>query len=813
MDNDQLRQFLIELCRIHQLPVQVDGDDDDASQRRITWALNLDQRPVFDLGSFYFGCRFDRVPRDGNQQLTWSDVHEIGEQETRHLLDPKVDRGSSLHRGRQIEASKQLLARLRKVSPEFADDLESKRDYSEMKFRLINENDQSIAHAAKSHIAVSYRCGRQVDTSDKGPNTPLPDVFSRTILQHILNGRASPSEGLWIDQICINQQPEGEDERAVAIGDMDMLYSCARQVVAVLHDVELGVDDVAVLHAFCHQIYGTPSYPQDPENYPCIYKRMNPPSNIVQSTAVSKVARRILMSEYFERAWCGHEMRLGGNTVFIVPCRIYKGHSYQYFVTVSPLCLADLTGVLLSTPDLALQLSPSLFFQERRKIMHRARELMYVFPRLRRSLGWPDTKWMDRDNVASRIRGNFLLKAGGNPKARFQESDALYDKTSIVLNSAFSGLRIKKAARNREITQNDCIRRLLCFSLASREALSLCTAGEPLSTRESSTWLQAPHFGEHDLCVGKALISPEQDISVVSTDKGQYVQLDLLFVISGRSCLMEAGSDVGNTRRIPYSLVVNFLPVSKFPGVDLTINAGWEYLKRETLFCLLNSIKESSLRPYATGCTDTGTESVKKVTKWFLDPTNESTSWSTWETDLGCEDRVAMTMFVEDLMMGGLQGWRDRPWLPVWFHGEDGEPVLSFAPKGDEIVLAVPVALQGVEHQSLLRCWVLRKASASKDSNATNCNDWVLLGKTRLFGSKAFNESLSRMAVTKSQQKVWGRTSNELADAHKAARRQLYRHFIARTGWNTIRYGIVPACGLIAMWTIWSRFRPRMKAT
>ena len=55
----------------------------------------------------------------------------------------------------------------------------------------------------------------------------------------------SPSECIWIDQRCINQN--GEEEKRQTVGAMDLIFKSARLVVAVLEDVRLSYAEEALL--------------------------------------------------------------------------------------------------------------------------------------------------------------------------------------------------------------------------------------------------------------------------------------------------------------------------------------------------------------------------------------------------------------------------------------------------------------------------------------------------------------------------------------------------------------------------------------
>jgi len=58
-----------------------------------------------------------------------------------------------------------------------------------------------------------------------------------------------PNEGLWIDQICIDQRSEAE--KRVTIPVMSALHKHARKVIVCLDDTELSIEDRDFLKESC----------------------------------------------------------------------------------------------------------------------------------------------------------------------------------------------------------------------------------------------------------------------------------------------------------------------------------------------------------------------------------------------------------------------------------------------------------------------------------------------------------------------------------------------------------------------------------
>ncbi len=64
----------------------------------------------------------------------------------------------------------------------------------------------------------------------------------------LANERISEEEGLWIDQLCIDQR--NKEEKGVAIAAMDVIYRGARVVVVALADVEISWDKQTFLRGY-----------------------------------------------------------------------------------------------------------------------------------------------------------------------------------------------------------------------------------------------------------------------------------------------------------------------------------------------------------------------------------------------------------------------------------------------------------------------------------------------------------------------------------------------------------------------------------
>jgi Heterokaryon incompatibility protein (HET) len=118
----------------------------------------------------------------------------------------------------------------------------------------------------------------------------------------VLAERASPSEGIWIDQLCINQ--DDEEEKMTTIGFMDVIYKNARLVVILLEDVILSKTECNVLQCLLNKSERGANWDLKVEGE-------------LKHHAIC-LLWKIFSARWFTRAWCDHEFRVSLNYVFLV---------------------------------------------------------------------------------------------------------------------------------------------------------------------------------------------------------------------------------------------------------------------------------------------------------------------------------------------------------------------------------------------------------------------------------------------------------------------------------------------------------------
>lgn len=174
-----------------------------------------------------------------------------------HNLDRKAKeclfRHTIASTNRQTLNASRVLDKLCQLSPSVARNFELKSDaFETITMRLLNQRDDRHVPES-SYIALSY-CWQSIDRAEEemmaitvtAPGYPLP--ISPPLFQALLAECKSATEGIWCDQICIDQ--DNESEKVTAISAMDIVYKSAREVVVALDDVEVNEEEQAFLQEY-----------------------------------------------------------------------------------------------------------------------------------------------------------------------------------------------------------------------------------------------------------------------------------------------------------------------------------------------------------------------------------------------------------------------------------------------------------------------------------------------------------------------------------------------------------------------------------
>jgi hypothetical protein len=432
-----------------------------------------------------------------------------------------------------------LLSDLNRLAPSATKDFIPKH-LAESSFPLRLLNDVDFRGEENGYVALTY-CRKKLtpDTPRKviTPVGVLPFGWTRetqhfslptsdAVFQAVLRERRV-GEGLWYDQVCINQ--EDGAERVASIGAIDIIYKNARIVIVALDDITVTLEEERFLSYYIEQ-YSQSDLPHDQQPYSGL---VTPVMN--QFPVLWSFLERILSSAWFERAWCAHEMKMGQSHVFILPC---YSHFDEEVHTVIRFTGAFFFHLLVLASEVHTNAPPTLLCRMRSLHNFFYRQLVL---RNDTNLGMrrPDTPQMqmsDRVPLIPTIAETFQLQAAGNHHLpeHIRQLDANRDKMGIALNASGLPLAITAATTlSRPNTEDECLRSLLLVGIAARDPVALCTTGTNLQLHDGSiSWLGRPTV----LDVSPTRPVPPRfsrnttPITQGSDGRAEYAQLDLVFL-------------------------------------------------------------------------------------------------------------------------------------------------------------------------------------------------------------------------------------------------------------------------------------------
>lgn len=656
-----------------------------------------------------------------------------------------------------------LLARLARLDSNVAKQFVLKPDAREsFNFRLVYDRHVARVPQHSTYIALSYRRKLHVTKETVRFTLPLdPEVF-----QAVWDERQSEDEGVWIDQICIDQ--ENRSETTVSMTAMDMVYRSARLVVVALDDIELDAREDSVLSN--HMKEFAQMYHVAPNKR---FRGKQPPF-LDTHEDLYDVLRKILRSSWFKRAWCRHEMRLARDHVFLVPSVSSETSRTKSVVRFTSTCLTHLLSLAIEVPfdpDVELVKPPlHAFFRDRSKLSDR---------HLRSHHG----------NFTTVVSEVFGMEAGGDPRipARQRAADAMKDKIAIILNSLECGLALTPAMRDPSmpLTTSECFYMLLTLSLAAQDPGALCSVGppmrlaqtdsvSPLSPSASSTWLFEPTNVDSGLNNYRTLHRFAGSLPIETGLEGgdHYVQLDLKFWGSGYQ-VRHGFEDAANLKLA--NRFVDFCLRRKLGRnrqryliEDAAANRHFGSMKEvyvQTLACIFECgasfVEDVCVRYNVSRWKHDGEAAFNLMVA--LKSTDGRWPESAWSVQAA----GFIMDFVNFLVIRGMpqrQILHREEWRPMWIATATGGKVLTFVPPSN-IRLAVPTALLDTDYIHLARLWILQHRVSPINCFKQTPQDahWTLLGKSVLFSDDLALQQLQLQEGShETQHRVFGREDPEI---------------------------------------------------
>ncbi|OAG12071.1 uncharacterized protein CC84DRAFT_1108090, partial [Paraphaeosphaeria sporulosa] len=692
-----------------------------------------------------------------------------------HLVSPRVKQAlfypqqQQYPHGNHDEAGTSLLVDLHRLAPSVAKDFLPRLSIrDDATFRLINDAYPEVEE--KSYIAISYvwyKISRDTPKKLISPVGDLPFGWVQTVeqvplpttkgmFQAVLNERRA-GEGLWFDQVCINQ--EDEIEKALAIGAMDSIYKNARLVVAALDDVSVTLEELQYLEQYYHK-YVLSDLPLD--QHPNL--GLDPPV-MQQYPWLRSFVERILGSMWFERAWCAHELRMGRSHVFLMPCDMEYGENTAY--TVIRLTGAFFVHMLVLASEVIIS---SATQQQIRSLLRIFSDSCPYYDQETLGLREPYRRpgSLSRSLVPT-VSEIFNMKAGGNPRLPeyMRRLDANRDKTSIVLNVTGIPLVLKPPSPlQRPAIEDECLRQLLLVGIAAKDPVTLCTTGAPLQLHDGSiSWLCKPTpLDQPSSYSAQPPPFPltANTITQGSDGRAEYVQLDLIFL----------------------DLPHRTLPNPSFPAI---VRRAREFID----LCIQCQVQSHTLWNLAQTPAHPRSPAMRNIfiqtlacmfecgAAWLLDVVSQpSFSQSIAGLDPAALELlfnpqvvlhtyVNIPFFSALLYMLGTLIAHGVPWASSASERTHGPLIVSapsppsahnplppasgksliFAPfaHSKTLLVAVPAAVKSPDYAALARGWILTPSNPYTGSGTGSPKaavSWVLRGKGTVFGEGAFNLGL-----------------------------------------------------------------------
>lgn len=590
---------------------------------------------------------------------------------------------------------------------------------SDAPFRLvkqtyIGQQNQNLV-LADSYIALSY-CWHNPTwpTAGKKPSgspTESQIPISKDIFTTILNERRSEDEGIWIDQLCINQTDA--KEKAVAIGSMDVIYQCARLVAVVIEDVTISKSEILALQSVL-----------DTTNRGDGWEYRDNPN---MSRTLIELTSKIFSARWFTRAWCGHELLMSTNQVFFIPAQP-EDQSKPLVVKMSSEFLLDLCILAKSVSSyFPITEFASLESTYARSL---ARFYTYTFRRLN-----PGKVPVDERNS---LTPSYLRTFS---QVFDFDASVVSDKLIIVLNVLRCGLYLKDST----MTPEQCLYAIYHLALSARDPTCLSACGKSL---QQAAWMRWPRG--HDIIepyVGTR--SRHLCMEITPTFDDDAMELDLV-ILGGTQSMHRAKSSHMAWAETVVKKCLEFADEFLDKGCefleDIT-QASHEALERRQFYSeLLACIYEFGIEWLEA--------SWQLKDPDHMDPEIISGLGLLMATDSQAIDSLVSSQW-RDLvpvihLIDGLTGaWiMEEPgtmWKPAWVETSDNRSgvLLFLCPDVENCSVAIPALLLRAEHSFLKRVWFI----APKNTNNATGKDFEVISKSSSFGRVALEELRTKLRV------------------------------------------------------------------
>jgi len=569
--------------------------------------------------------------------------------------------------------------------------------------------------------------------------------MSPLLYNALLNERQSPSEGVWIDQLCINQ--DEDSEKQAAVNAMDIIYKCARAVVIMLDDIEITKTEQEALQFYIHEFEKITK-----EGFRDVFYNDDPPY-LTTNDLMRNIYLKIVRARWFSRAWCMHETRLGKQHIFMIRCEQVLGSPPTNFPIYQPLYVT-----------LALKAG----LEQRRA---------WLIPVLTRAIDDNNGKELRIASFMQVFAETFNQEAGGNPKIvplSARKYDANLDKLSIAMNTISIGLGVSQKARDLDNsflppTDDECCKRFTMVAIAARDPTALCTSGHELQTNcGERSWMRWPLL--NDVLHYKLHWLNDWDLCPNMNQTSVWIGLSMGFFnrAGGLRWATETRIKIC-TDFLGICRSLNIMP-KVLGGKSLQLlNEVWKDLIIKTLACVMDCWSDWRTSTNEEGLDLCKTPLVRDGLQKLLDSeTNASrdaaTSVPIWTIQESPKAQSLIDLVFNLICAGPAVkielGQSVDFWQAACLANETGSKVLTFVRRipGKEIVCATPFVLfpdLPNFYSGMFRAWTLVKGEREQQNG-----EWVpkyhLMGKSKIFGRVLRYDEEHAFATTVKNVRIYG---------------------------------------------------------
>lgn len=357
-------------------------------------------------------------------------------------------------------------------------------------FRLIFPNDalssfDETGFYVRQYIAVSY-CWVSDEFMPDGYERHADWPISKPFVDAILGDKDHPREGIWMDQLCIDQDSSQDKQASVAA--MDVIYKSCIRMVILLEDVHLNEREASL-----HEKY-------DPTKR--TFDRVWTPDEEDRKAFV-EFSVKVNKARWWERAWCFHEFNVNEPWSDKRQCNMIHNAT---FVVNGPAG----TTVKIKWVNLQLIMGSALYL-----LPNSAEGLLSDFK------GQAIFTGVERgENHESELRSSLMARHNG---VGMMGCRFLADKISVMINMAGLGLAYMGPDLH---SKEDVLYVAALLSLAAGEVYPLSMFdGKLVELDGAPTWLVRSSVPE-DTTIPKFKVGSVRGIHRISTSE---IELDMVF--------------------------------------------------------------------------------------------------------------------------------------------------------------------------------------------------------------------------------------------------------------------------------------------